>query len=365
MSAIRIAYVINSVEGGGAAQPVPAIATVLRDAGAEVRVFVLTPKNRRGLPAMIEAGLSPLVRDGGTKDHLAAARWMQREIQAWGATHIWTSLSRATLLGLLLGPKLGLPVICWQHNAFLKPWNQRLLRILQSRAALWVGDSASVTKLTAERLAVGKDRLMCWPIFSADPDMPQAKPWQQGETVRVGTLGRLHPNKGYDILIPALAHLQQSGFSPPAPFEVLIAGEGAEHDRLNAMARAAGLKNLHFLGFTDSPRTFLAQCHLYIQPSRSEGFCIAAHEAMAAGLPVVASTVGELPHSISAPSMGRLMAPEDPVALAEALRCILSRPERLYEAGQAARAATLTRFSQEQFAAMGTAIIHSLRAAAA
>lgn len=237
--------------------------------------------------------------------------------------------------------------------------------MLQSRAALWVGDSASVTKLTAERLAISDDRLVCWPIFSADPDMPQARPWQQGETVRVGTLGRLHPNKGYDILIPALAYLQKSGFTPPAPFEVLIAGEGAEHDRLNAMAQAAGLENLRFLGFTDAPREFLAQCHLYIQPSRSEGFCIAAHEAMAAGLPVVASTVGELPHSISAPSMGRLMAPEDPIALAEALRCILSNPERLHEAGQNARAATLSRFSKEQFAATGSAIVGALRAAAA
>ena len=58
MSRMRIAYVINSVEGGGASQPVPAIARVLQDAGARVRVFALAPRDRRGLPMMIASGLS-------------------------------------------------------------------------------------------------------------------------------------------------------------------------------------------------------------------------------------------------------------------------------------------------------------------
>ena len=61
---MRIAYVINSVEGGGASRPVPAITRVLRDQGATVRVFALTPRDRRGAPAMVEAGLDPLIREG-------------------------------------------------------------------------------------------------------------------------------------------------------------------------------------------------------------------------------------------------------------------------------------------------------------
>ncbi len=73
---MRIAYVINSVEGGGAASPVPTITSVLRANGATVKVFALTGRDRRGLPAMIAAGLDVAVRDGGETDHALALRWL-------------------------------------------------------------------------------------------------------------------------------------------------------------------------------------------------------------------------------------------------------------------------------------------------
>ncbi|WP_255325635.1 MULTISPECIES: glycosyltransferase family 4 protein [Sphingobium] len=355
---MRIAYVINSVEGGGAAQPVPAITRVLRDAGAEVRVFALTPRDRRGLPAMVEAGLDPAVREGGLTDHLAAALWLRRQLLDWRATHIWTSLSRATILGLILGPTMGLPVVSWQHAAFLKPWNRRLMRLLASRALLWIGDSQSVTALTAERLGVPQDRLTCWPIFAADPAMPQARPWQPGETVRIGALGRLHPVKGYDVLIAALAQLKGASFT------LSIAGDGAERERLESLARAAGVA-VHFTGYTDDPRAFLSGLHLYVQPSRSEGFCIAAHEALTAGLPVVASAVGELPFSIRQGETGLTVPPGDPEALADALRTMLADPARLRIMGEAARRDMLDRFSQARFAATGAAILNQIRQARA
>lgn len=362
---MRIAYVINSVEGGGASQPVPEIARVLREAGAEVRIFALTPRDRRGLPAMVAAGLDPIVREGGTGDHVAAIGWLRRQLVDWRATHVWTSLSRATILGLLLGPRLGLPVICWQHAAYLKPWNRRLLRLLQSRALLWIGDSQSVTVLTAARLDVPADRLVCWPIFAADPAMPRARGWQSGEALRLGSLGRLHPVKGYDVLIAALARLEAHGFAPPAPLDIRIAGDGAERARLEAQIRNAGLKGITLSGFTDHPYGFLADLHLYLQPSRSEGFCIAAHEALTAGLPVIASSVGELPHSIRQGITGRTVPPGDCDSLAAAIRAMLADPAALRTMGDAARKDMLERFSRHRFAATGTTIVNHIRRASA
>ncbi len=360
MTAVRIAYVINSVEGGGAALPVPAVAGVLRDCGATVKVFALTGRDRRALPAMAAAGLDPAVREGGEKDHLAAFFWLRRELQAWGATHIWTSLSRATLLGLLVGPALGLPVISWQHAAYLKPWNRRLMRLLQARARLWVGDSRSVTKLTAARLHVPADRLTTWPIFSADPDMPPAQPWRPGKTVRLGSLGRLHPVKGYDVLIAALAVLKANGFSSPAPFTVTVAGDGAEGEALRAQAAAAGVP-VAFPGYAERPREFLAGLHLYVQPSRSEGFCLAVHEAMTAGLAAVASAVGEMPFSIRPGITGATVPPGDPEALAAALKAMLADPGRLAVRGAAARRSMLETYSRERFVAAGRAIFERIK----
>ncbi|MFC4294182.1 glycosyltransferase family 4 protein [Novosphingobium tardum] len=361
---MRIAYVINSLEGGGAAFPVPDITRAMRDAGAEVRILALTRRDGRALAAMERAGLTVRVREGGERDHLAAARWIDREAREWGATHLWTSLTRATLLGLAVGKLRGLPVASWQHNAFLKPANRRLLRAMQPLAALWVGDSAAVTELTARRLAVPRDRLACWPIFAARPDAPAARPWRPGELLRLGSLGRLHPAKGYDVLIEALAILHAQGFTPPVPFEVAIAGEGAERAALEAQARAAGIANLAFTGFAGDPLAFLAGLHLYLQPSRVEGLCIAAHQAMQAGLPVLGTATGEMPHTIVSGRSGEIVPPGDAPALADALARLLGRPENLAEMGAASRERVLGRFGPEVFAATGAALVERLGKAA-
>ena len=353
---IRIAYVINSVEGGGAALPVPSIADVLREGGAEVRILALTRRDGRAIAPMEAAGLEVRVRDGGTTDHVAALRWLDREVAAMRPTHVWTSLTRATLLGQLVGLRRRIPTVSWQHAAYLKPANRRLLRAMQPLSKLWIGDSDAVTRLTAERLKVPPARLMQWPIFRADPGAPQAAAWRPGQPVRIGSLGRLHPVKGYDVLIDALARLPRD----LAPYEVTTAGDGAERAALEARARALGLTGLTFAGYADDPSGFLGGLHLYVQPSRSEGLCIAVHEAMQAGLPVVASAVGQLPYSIVADRSGVTVPPGDPAALANALAAMLARPERLATMGGFARADVIDRFGPDRFREAGLAVLRRL-----
>ncbi len=349
---LRIGYVINSVEGGGAALPVPDIARVLRDAGAEVKVFALTRRDGRALPAMARAGLEVEVRDGGERDHLAALRWLDREVARWRPTHLWTSLTRATLLGQLVGRWRRLPVVSWQHAAFLKPANRRLLRWRRNASALWVADSEAVRRLTADRLGVPEARLMLWPIFRADADAPRMRAPLPGDPLRIGSLGRVHPVKGYDVLADALVLLAGCGIE----CTVTVGGDGPGREAL--AARAGG--RLHFAGFVDRPRDFLAGLHLYLQPSRSEGLCVAAHEAMQAGVPVIASAVGELPCSIVPGATGWLVPPGDAAALAAALAEALAMPERLAALGAAGRARLLDRFGPDRFAAAGRAIVARL-----
>lgn len=352
----KIAYVINSMEGGGAALPVPSIIDVMRRAGAEVHVFALVRRDGRAIPAMERAGIGVTVREGGEKDHLAALRWLDREISKWRPTHLWTSLSRATLLGQLVGARQHIPVVSWQHAAFLKPANRRLLRSTQRLSKLWIGDSETVTRLTRERLKVPEERLLLWPIFRANQGALQARPWQEGEPVRIGSLGRLHPVKGYDVLVEALAKLPDT----LRPIEVEIAGDGAERAALEALAADLGVSNIKFTGYVEDTQRFLSNLHLYVQPSRSEGLCVAAHEAMQAGLPVIASAVGELPNSITEES-GMVVPPTNPDRLAEALTALLSNPEHLVEMGKAGRARVLELFGRERFEAAGLAILDRVK----
>lgn len=95
---MKIAYIINSVESGGAALPVPAITKVMRDAGHHVEVFALTRRNGLAIEPLENAGLTLHIRPGTRKDHLPALRWLHKQMRAYKPDVIWTSLSRATLL---------------------------------------------------------------------------------------------------------------------------------------------------------------------------------------------------------------------------------------------------------------------------
>ncbi|MCE0743710.1 glycosyltransferase [Acetobacter sicerae] len=351
--ALKIAYIINSVEGGGAALPVPAVTRVMRERGHHVEIFALSRRDGRAIASMEQDGLHVHVRDGAPGDHLAAFLWLMRQMQAFSPTVIWTSLTRATLMGQLIGTCRRCPVVSWQHSARLKPANARMLRFLRSRTSLWIADSCCVEKMTRETLGIPSTQLACWPIFRADADVPLATPWQPGEPVRIGSLGRLHPVKGYDILCQALTLLRQRSDLPP--FEVLIAGEGEERNRLEGLITRGNLP-VRLVGYVEHPKNFLATLHAYVQPSFWEGLCLAAHEAMLAGLPVTASAVGELPFTITG-EMGSIVSPRDPQALADALERLLRSPDRLSAWGQTGRQRVLERFSAARFDATGHDIV--------
>jgi glycosyltransferase involved in cell wall biosynthesis len=359
---MRIAYVTSSLVGGGGPLPIPAVTRVLRNAGAHVEVFALTRRDGRALPAMLADGLTVHIREGGDYDHLEAYRWLDKKIAEYKPTLIWTSVARASIIGLLLGRKFTIPVVCWQHSAALKFSRHFMFYLLRKWPVMWVGDSDVVSTITAKRFNVPKQKMATWPLFSFNPNAPQAKPWKQGQVLRLGSLGRLDPPKGYDKLIDALEVLKKRGFTAPVKFEILIAGDGGDRDKILQKAKIAGVADqVHLLGFTDKPQDFLASLHVYFQPSRIEGFCIALHEAMQAGLPVISTAVGQIPFTVESGRSGWLVPPLDVTALADTLADALSHPEKLAAMGQAAKARVFPRYSVEAFKNAGESILNRLR----
>lgn len=357
---MRIAYIINSLEGGGAAFPVPSILSLMREYGAEVKIFALATKDGKALPSMHKARLSVSVRQGSATDHFQTLLWLDQQIRMYQPTHLWTSLTRATLLGQLIGLKQNIPVTSWQHAAYLKPWNLRLLRATRSLSKLWLGDSQRITTLTQQRLKIPNHKIITWPIFKTSPDALKAAPWQVGQAIKIVSMGRLHPVKGYDILIQACHLLNQRPNIPQ--YKISIYGEGNERAKLQALIQHYHLQHyIELSGFTPDVEQTLAQYHLYIQPSRSEGFCVAAHEAMQAGLPVIASSVGELPFSIENNKTGLTVPQGNPTALADALYTLLQQPEALYPMGLLARHTVMTRFSSERFNNIGLDVFNRMK----
>lgn len=153
-----------------------------------------------------------------------------------------------------------------------------------------------------------------------------------GQTLIV--VANLRAEKGHDVLFQALARLR-AGW-PDA--RLLIVGDGPERQRLVARADELGVSStIHFLGHREDVPALLAQADICIVPSHSEAFPNAALEAMAAGLPVIASATGGLLELVRHDRTGLLVPPASPARLADALHMLLSDHALRRRLGGAAR----------------------------
>ena len=160
------------------------------------------------------------------------------------------------------------------------------------------------------------------------------RPNTPGTPRRIISVANLRPEKSHETLIAAAAELA-------ADFPdvlVQIVGDGPRRAELEAIVRARNLqRTVVFLGHREDVPDLLNAADAFVLPSRSEAFPNGAIEAMAAGLPVVASAVGGLLDLIEPDRTGLLVPPENAGALATALRRLFTEPElarRLAEAGQ-------------------------------
>lgn len=164
------------------------------------------------------------------------------------------------------------------------------------------------------------------------------------EMLAIGTVARLDPVKDLATLIAAIGELARS-----RPTVLFVIGDGEERANLEAFAHAAGAP-VRFMGHREDARTLLAGCDLYANSSVHEGISLTILEAMAAGLPVVATAVGGTPEILDA-TCGRLVPSRDPGALAAALGELASQAELRHSLGVAARRRVEARFTIDRMVA--------------
>ncbi|MFI5329960.1 MAG: glycosyltransferase [Desulfobaccales bacterium] len=161
----------------------------------------------------------------------------------------------------------------------------------------------------------------------------------------VGLVARLdHWGKGHREFFTALAALPDR-----YPVEALIIGGGRREVEMRRLAAELGLAGrVHFLGQRDDIPDLLAALDIFVLPSHSEGVSLALLEAMAVGLPVIASAVGGLPEVVTDGENGLLIPPQDPEALAMALERLLEDPAGAKQLGENARHHVETHYSLER-----------------
>jgi glycosyltransferase involved in cell wall biosynthesis len=161
-------------------------------------------------------------------------------------------------------------------------------------------------------------------------EMPESAPRDRAEAdFVIGHMGAFTEEKGQDVAVAAAALIHSS--LPRA--RVILAGDG----RLLSEIRRSAPENVTFPGFVADRAAFFAALDLFIMPSRSEAWGLAALEAMAHGVPVIASDVGGLPEILEPGNGGWLVPANDPAALARAITVAASDPDRLRAQGHQAR----------------------------
>jgi len=162
-----------------------------------------------------------------------------------------------------------------------------------------------------------------------------------GDQTVIGTIGRLHFQKGQKFLIAAVRHLVSRGY----PVVLLLAGDGTLREELEAQTEACGLqKHIRFLGARSDTAEILALTDIFVFPSLYEGTSLALLEAMAAGKPIVASDIPGTAAVITHGHNGCLVPPADSGALADAVADLIGHPKRAEEFGRRAYQAVQDRF---------------------
>lgn len=229
-----------------------------------------------------------------------------------------------------------------KHNAWTrrtKPWHIALERFTTSRYARIVCNSNDVERAVVGRVPSTAGRTVVVP--NGIPAGATVVSAAQAAAYDVIAVGNLRDNqKGIDILLRALA-LIPGGFG-----RAIVVGDGPARHGLEQLSRELGLTDrVEFRGASRQVPELLAAARVFVLSSRYEGMPNALMEAMAQGLPAVATAVGGVAEIMIDGETGVIVPPEDPEALARAIASLLSDDERASRLGQAAKARIQERFS--------------------
>jgi len=278
-----------------------------------------------------------------------AARAFRRACDAVGAAFVHAhDLYPSGAAARRLCARAGLPYLLTVHGSDLYSnlgnprWRAEIQQAaLGARAVACVGsrlarDCIAELGIPAERTIVIPD------TYDAERFSFVERPERSGAT-RLVCVGRLSHEKGHDVLLRALADLRARGVDAT----LRLVGDGPERGALESLSNNLGLADaVAFAGplVNDRLGEVLAAADAFVLPSRAEGFGVALVEAMATGLPVVATRSGG-PEDIVLPDDGVLVTADDPRALADGIEALIAKRADYDSRAIAARAHR--RFSPE------------------
>lgn len=302
------------------------------------------PRVAERAASIVEFPIRGFARPSTFRQLLAFAAWCRRERIAV----VQTCDLYANIFGLPGAALARVPVRIGSRRELNpdKSRGQIRLQRLAYRCATKVVANSPAARGFLEQEGVARASIAVVPNGLDPAAFADRQPRAGGRTLI--TVANLRPEKDHATLLAAAAILVRDF---PA-LRVRIVGSGPRRAALEALTAAHGLNaHVEFLGHRDDVPALLAAADIFVLPSRSEAFPNGVIEAMAAGLPVVATAVGGLLDLIDDGRTGRLVPPGKPDALAAAVRSLLEHPAQADAMGAAARATVLQQYSFDRMVA--------------
>jgi len=257
------------------------------------------------------------------------------------------SLFHATAVGTTLGRVLNVPtMIAWHHNTNHPNRNglrNRIYRYAYRANDRILADSVAVERLLIDDFDIDQSKISIVPIAGVDTERfrPGTSQSTNSGVTDVVTVGRLTEQKGYRDLLTCAERLGSA-------YHFHIVGTGPERATLEREAPS----NVSIEGkiASDQLPDFLGRADIYFQPSKWEGLCMTVIEAMACGLPVVASAVGGITESTVRGETGFLCEPEDVDCFCTRIRQLGNDSDLRREMGQNGRERVIERYSADVLA---------------
>jgi glycosyltransferase involved in cell wall biosynthesis len=329
---VRVLHVQRAKGVGGSERHLLALLPALAAAGVDVRMCVLAaPGGDRFVDALRAAGVDTTGLTAGPDVNPVAVARLVGQIRDFQPDIVHTHLVHGDVHGQVAASMARVPGVSSMHGtpAFYEKEPYRSAgRVAGRLARRRIAISQHVADFLRRARLGPPDRIRVVPYgidaaafsthaLSRDDD--RAALGIATSDFAVGIASRLIPGKGHDVLVPAVARAA----AERSNIKLLIAGDGPERARLEGMAaQLCAPRTVQFLGFVSDVKPFMHACDVLAFPTQaqlSEGFGLAALEAMAAGRPVIASRVGSLPEVVEDGVTGVLVAPSSADALASAI----------------------------------------------
>jgi glycosyltransferase involved in cell wall biosynthesis len=327
---VRVLHVHRIGGIGGSERHLLTLLPALADRGVDVRFLGLDDPSRAPDPFYDQLTV-PSTRIAAPRDvdPLLAVR-VARAVRSAAADVVHTHLVHGDVYGALHGGVL----VSTKHNddPFRVGAFRHVERLLTHRASRIITITDALRRFQVERVGLPPSKLVtihygldelprAWGVNSRDDVPPDARV--------VLAVCRLERQKGVDVAVRAVAALRER----EPKLALVVLGEGPEREALAALARDLRVP-LHLLGRVPDVATWLRRATMLVHPVRWEGFGLAVLEAMVAGVPVAASRVSSLPELVVDGATGVLVAPDDPLLLADAIERVLAAADTFREAGQ-------------------------------